>query len=175
MNIEDFREYCLSLPGVHDDFPFGKASSEYDRNLLVFYVGEKWFCFVNAVEFDRCNLKSDPDAIAELRARYEGILPAYHMNKRHWMGVSFHSDVPDGVIRALTRRSYDRVAGSLTRRQREAAGLPSAADPTTASPSAADPTIASPSAAEPSASEWSVAGPTAAAEPFTESSKQERS
>lgn len=43
MNIEEFRAYCLSFKGVHDKMPFEKATSEYDRNLLVFYVLDKWF------------------------------------------------------------------------------------------------------------------------------------
>lgn len=119
MNIEDFRAYCLSFAGVHDAFPFGKAVSEYDRNLLVFYVGDKWFCFVNAVEFDRCNLKCAPERITGLQERYRGVEPAYHMNKRHWIGVRFDSDVPDPVIRELVRDAYERVAGSLTGKQRE--------------------------------------------------------
>ena len=34
MNIEDFRTYCLSFKGVSEKMPFGKASTEYDRNLL---------------------------------------------------------------------------------------------------------------------------------------------
>ena len=122
MNIEDFRAYCLSFAGAHDAFPFGKAVSEYDRNLLVFYVGDKWFCFVNAVEFDCCNLKCDPGRIARLQERYEVVGPAYHMNKRHWIGVRFDSDVPDPVIRELVRDAYERVAGSLTRRQRATLG-----------------------------------------------------
>ena len=41
MNIEDFRTYCLSLKGVTEKMPFGKAASEYDRNLLVFSVLDK--------------------------------------------------------------------------------------------------------------------------------------
>ena len=52
MNVEEFREYCLSFKGVHDRMPFKKATSEYDRDLLVFYVMDKWFCFVN-IEFAR--------------------------------------------------------------------------------------------------------------------------
>ena len=32
MNIEEFREYCLSFKGVHDRMPFKKATSEYDRD-----------------------------------------------------------------------------------------------------------------------------------------------
>ena len=52
MNVEEFRTYCLSFAGTHDDFPFGKSSSDYDRDILVFYVLDKWFCFVNAVAWD---------------------------------------------------------------------------------------------------------------------------
>lgn len=43
MNVEEFRTYCLAFKGVHDKMPFEKATSEYDRNLLVFYVLDKWF------------------------------------------------------------------------------------------------------------------------------------
>ena len=117
MNIEDFRTHCLSFPGAHDDFPFGKAASEYDRNLLVFYVADKWFCFVNAVEFDFCNLRCDPALIPELRERYEGVGPGWHMNKRHWISVRFGSD---GVLLDMVKDSYELAAAKLTKQQRTA-------------------------------------------------------
>lgn len=119
MDIEEFRDYCLSFAGVHDAFPFGKATSEYDRNLLVFYVGDKWFCFVNAVVFDFCNVKCVPDKIRALQERYEGITPGYHMDKKYWISVHFDRDVPDAVIRELVRRSYEEVAAHLPKKQRE--------------------------------------------------------
>lgn len=118
MNIEDFRAYCLSFAGVHDAFPFGKATSEYDRNLLVFYVADKWFCFVNAVEFDFCNIKCAPDEIRNLQERYAGITPGYHMNKRYWISVRFDQDIPDAVIRQLVKDSYESVAAGLTKKER---------------------------------------------------------
>lgn len=34
-------------------------------------------------------------------------LPAWHMNKEHWLGVRLESDVPDSVIRSLIRDGYD--------------------------------------------------------------------
>ena len=58
MNIEEFRNHCLSLKGVTEKMPFEKANNDYDRNLLVFSIGDKWFCFVNIEMFDFCNLKS---------------------------------------------------------------------------------------------------------------------
>jgi len=110
MNIEDFRTYCLSLAGVHDAFPFGKATSAYDRDLLVFYAGKKWFCFVNAVACDCCTIKSTPERIAELRAHYEAVAPGYHMNKKYWISVHFDRDMSDAAILELVRESYELVA-----------------------------------------------------------------
>ena len=122
MNIEDFRAYCLSLKGVTEKMPFGKATSEYDRNLLVFSVLDKWFCFVNVDVFDFCDIKCDPEQIVELQERNQGILPGYHMNKKHWISVCFNQDVPDSKIRELVRQSYDIVVASLTKKQREKLG-----------------------------------------------------
>lgn len=120
MNIEDFRTYCLSLKGVHDKMPFEKAASEYDRNLLVFYVMDKWFCFVNVDVFDFCNIKCPTEQIEELQDRYEGITPGYHMNKKHWISVHFQKDVSDKTIKELVKQSYDMVAASLSKKEKEA-------------------------------------------------------
>ena len=101
MNIEDFRTYCLSFKGAYEKMPFEKAASAYDRNLLVFCVAEKWFCFVNVETFDFCNIKCAPDWIVDLQERYEGVTPAYHMNKKHW-----YTMILDGSVerRELFRR-----------------------------------------------------------------------
>ena len=123
MNIEEFRTHCLSFAGTHDDFPFVKATSEYDREILVFYVGDKWFCFVNAVHCDFCNLRCDPERIPQLQEQYEGIGPGWHMNKKHWISVRFGSDVPESLLRELVEQSYRLAAGHLTKKQRAELGL----------------------------------------------------
>lgn len=120
MNIEDFRTYCLSFKGVYDNMPFEKATSEYDRNLLVFYVADKWFCFVNVDVFDFCNIKCNSEQIEELQDIYEGIKPGYHMNKKYWISVYFNEDVPDKTIKELVKQSYDLVVASLSKKEREA-------------------------------------------------------
>lgn len=119
MNIEDFRTYCLSLKGVSDKMPFDKATTEYDRNLLVFSVLDKWFCFVNIDVFDFCTIKCPTEQIEELQERYEGIKPGYHMNKKHWISVYFDKDVPDKMVKDLVRQSYEIVASSLSKQDRE--------------------------------------------------------
>lgn len=119
MNIEEFRTYCLSFKGVHDKMPFEKAASEYDRNLLVFYVANKWFCFVNVDVFDFCNIKCNSDQIVDLQDRFEGITPGYHMNKKYWISVYFNKDVQDKTIKELVRQSYDIVVASLSKKEKE--------------------------------------------------------
>ncbi|MDQ0639938.1 putative DNA-binding protein (MmcQ/YjbR family) [Pedobacter sp. W3I1] len=115
MNAETLREYCLSFEGVTDKMAFTKASAEYDRNLLAFYVKEKWFCFFNVDEFDFCTLKCDPEESKILQDKYQGITPGYHMNKKHWISVHFNKDVPDKLIKTLLKKSYELVVASLTK------------------------------------------------------------
>ena len=119
MNIESFREYCLSLPNVTEKMPFTKVKDPYSRNVLCFYIGSKWFCYVNIEVFDRCCVKSAPDEAEELRARYAGITPAWHMNKRLWNDVYFNSDVSDSKILELVAESYRLVLGSLPAKERK--------------------------------------------------------
>ena len=116
MNIEEFRNYCLSLPYVTEKMPFPTVIDLYSRNVLCFYVGSKWFCYVNIEVFDRCCLKSTPEDAEELRERYQGIRPAWHMNKRMWNDVYFNADVPGKKIEELVKTSYRLVWGTLSTR-----------------------------------------------------------
>lgn len=119
MNVEEFREYCLSLSGVSEKMPFTQVADRYSRDVLCFYVGDKWFCFVNIEVFDFCCIKCQPEESEELRRNYEGIKPGWHMNKKYWISVCFDSDVPDGKVRELVSQSYHLVVESLPKRERE--------------------------------------------------------
>lgn len=120
MDIEEFRAFCLSLPNVTEKMPFTTVNDAYSRDVLCFYIGSKWFCYVNIDVFDRCCLKSTPEDAQELRASYDGIRPAWHMNKRHWNDVYFNSDVPDEKIKELVVKSYRLVLQSLSKKERDA-------------------------------------------------------
>lgn len=82
------------------------------------------FAFVNVETFDFCNIKCAPDRIVDLQERYEGVTPAYHMNKKHWISVHFDKDVPDRTIEDLVKQSYDLVAASLPKKERAALQTP---------------------------------------------------
>ena len=43
MNIEEFREYCLSFKGVHDRMPFKKATSELPSKSIAEEELQKFF------------------------------------------------------------------------------------------------------------------------------------
>jgi predicted DNA-binding protein (MmcQ/YjbR family) len=112
VNIEFFREYCLSKPCVTESTPFGE-------DVLVFKVGEKMFALVALDEVPAtANLKCDPDLALELRDRYEQVRPGYHMNKKHWNTVEIDTGIPESELRSMIDNSYDLVVKSLSKAMR---------------------------------------------------------
>ena len=121
MNIEAFRDYCLSKQYVTECFPF-------DEDTLVFKVAEKMFTATSLKKWESgdrsVNLKCDPERSLELRDQYEGIIPGYHMNKKHWNTVTIeHSDVPEPLIQELIDHSYNLVVSSLTKKKQRELGF----------------------------------------------------
>lgn len=112
MNLAQFQEYCLALPGVTEEFPFGEET-------LVYKVAGKMFALSSLENFETVNLKCDPEEAVELRERYEGVTPGYHMNKKHWNTVDVHSGIPNKLLLEWIRKSYDLVVASLPKKERE--------------------------------------------------------
>ena len=113
MDLESFREYCLSKPGATEDMPFGE-------DVLVFRVGGKMFALASLDEIPAtANLKCDPDLALELRDRYEQVRPGYHMNKKHWNTVEIDSGIPDAEVRKMIDHSYELVTKSLPKAERK--------------------------------------------------------
>ncbi len=114
MNVEAFRDFCLSFPGAWEGMPF-KGFFKNSRAILVFYVGEKMFCLFDLNAFDRCTLKCDPQLIDELRER-EGIHKPFNLSSKHWIGVDLNGSVPWKMVQALTATSYQLVSASLSKK-----------------------------------------------------------
>lgn len=108
MNIEEFRDYCLSLPDVTEATPFEKFSrGKY--TILVFYVGGHMFCYFNIDDFKFITIKCDPAMMAELKERYQAIGEPFNGDKRYWISVDVNSDVDDDTLKMLVRQSYELV------------------------------------------------------------------
>lgn len=112
MTLEDLQAYCGKKAGVSWDTPFGP-------DVLVFRVMGKMFALAPISVFDTVNLKCDPERAIELRERFDGITPGYHMNKQHWNTVDVSGSVPEKLIRELVDHSYELVRDSLPRKVRE--------------------------------------------------------
>ncbi len=117
MNIEEVREFGLGLPHVTERCPYGPET-------LCLEIGGKQFCLIALDgEWDFYNLKLDPEYSIELQERYGDIRPGYHMNKKHWVSVSFEGDVPDTLQRAMIVHAYYQTAKGLPKKTLSALGI----------------------------------------------------
>lgn len=116
MNIEEIRNYTLSLPHVTEDMPYGPE-------WVVFRVGGKIFLHIPLdSEEPRIAIKLRPDIGQELRDTLDCVRPAYHLNKKHWNDVYIENTVDDNLIKNWIRQSYELVYEKLPRKVREELG-----------------------------------------------------
>ena len=113
MDIETYRNYCLSKKGVTESFPF-------DEEVLVFKVLDKVFALGSILSIPlKVNLKCDPDKAIAYRDQYEEVTPGYHMNKKHWNTVDFHGNLDDRTLKHMINHSYELVVSKMTKKKRD--------------------------------------------------------
>ena len=108
MNIEEFRDYCLSLPDVTEATPFEKFSRG-KFTILVFYVNKHVFCYFKVDDFSNITIKCDPSEMVELKEQYQAISEPYNGDKRYWVSIQPNMDFPDDGLKELVRKSYEMV------------------------------------------------------------------
>ena len=108
MNIEQLRNYCLSLPGVTEATPFEKFSRGR-FTILVFYVSAHMFCYFNIDDFSQITVKCEPSHIVELKECYQAVADPFNGNKGHWISIHLGMDMPDDEILDLVKNSYQLV------------------------------------------------------------------
>ena len=119
MNIEQVREYTLSLFGVTEDQPFG------DDNITFRLEGKIFMCLsLGGDEYEiknsepRLALKLSPERNEELRAQFSAVTPAFHWNKKHWSDV-YYEQLDDTQIEEWIKESYRLVASKLPKAIRQ--------------------------------------------------------
>ncbi len=116
MDIEQFREYCLSKPATSENFPF-------DEVTLALRVAGKIFALTGLDnEVFSVNLKCDPDYAQELREQYPEVQPGFHMNKTHWNTVDFTGSLDQSLLKKLIDHSYEQVVKTLKKSERAVLG-----------------------------------------------------
>ena len=100
------------------EYPWAK----YDDNAVFRHSdNQKWFALVMGVEKDKLglsgdeyvdviNLKIDDMMFRDVLVHTEGILPAYHMNKEHWITVLLDGTVDENKVYDLIDASYVATA-----------------------------------------------------------------
>ncbi len=108
MSIEEVRTFCLTLPGVTEDMPYGP-------DWVVFRIEGKIFLHIS-LERRLIAIKLQPELGEELREKYDAVTPAWHMNKKHWNDVVIENTFPNKTIEGWIKKSYDLVVDKLPHR-----------------------------------------------------------
>ena len=120
MHLDDIRAYCLSLPGVTEDQPFGDYNITFrveGKIFLCLWLGdERLVAEQRELHFA---LKLLPERNEELRRTYEAVTPAWHWNKKHWSDVFFER-LEHSLVESLIRESHTLIVSLLPKRLRQA-------------------------------------------------------
>lgn len=109
MNIESYRDYCLSLKQAEEKMPF-------DDRVLVFTIKGKIFSLTDIDTFEIINVKCAPEEALVLREEHEGVIPGYHMNKKHWNSILTAKNIKESLIKKWIKDSYDLVVAGLPKK-----------------------------------------------------------
>ena len=113
-------DYIKKKYKVSPEFPWRK----YDGNAVFRHAdNNKWFALIMDVQGDKVgvpeadyvdviNLKVDDMFFRDMIIQEEGIMPAYHMNKMHWITVRLDGTVPEERIFDLISMSFMATASA---------------------------------------------------------------
>ena len=113
MTKQDFFEYCLDAYGTAPDHPFDE---DYETAVLRHADNRKWYAIVMKVSRHKFGIDSDevinvvnlklPTEMFGSFGTSDGVYPAYHMNKLHWISVLL-PDAPEDVVQFLVNVSFE--------------------------------------------------------------------
>ena len=113
MTKREFFAYCLNTYGTSPDYPFDE---DFETAVFRHADNRKWYAIVMKVsrrkfEFDSdevidvVNLKLPTEMFGSFGAT-DGVYPAYHMSKFHWISVLL-PDAPDDIVQFLVNVSFE--------------------------------------------------------------------
>ena len=113
MTKQEFLQYCLDTYGTSPDYPF---DDWMESAVLRHEDNRKWYAIVMRVQRRKFGFDSDePVDVVNLKlptemfgsfSEADGVYPAYHMNKLHWISVIL-PEAPADVTHFLTKASFE--------------------------------------------------------------------
>ena len=122
MTKQEFFELCSSSYFTLPDYPFDE---DFETAVLRHADNRKWYAIMMRVPrrkfgfdsdevIDVVNLKLPTEMFGSFGAA-EGVYPAYHMNKLHWISVLL-PDAPDDVVLFLLNASFEATKNRSKKR-----------------------------------------------------------
>lgn len=120
MDRQTVFDYIKKKYHVLPEYPWRK----YDSNAVFRHTdNKKWFALVMDVQshklglpgseyIDAVNLKIDDIFFRDIIIKEDGIMPAYHMNKMHWITVLLNGTVPEKRVLELIDMSFLATASA---------------------------------------------------------------
>mgnify|MGYP000180503220 FL=1 len=123
MTKHSFLSYCLTTYNTSPDYPFDE---DFETAVLRHVDNRKWYALVMRVSrrkfgfdsnevIDVVNLKL-PVEMFGFFGMSDGVYPAYHMNKLHWISVLL-PDAPEDVVRFLVNVSFEATKDKRKRQK----------------------------------------------------------
>ena len=124
MTKQEFFELCSSSYFTQPDYPF----DDWMESAVFRHAdNKKWFAIVLSVPrrkfgfdsdevIDVVNLKLPTEMFGSFGAA-DGVYPAYHMNKLHWISVLL-PDAPNDVVQFLLNASFEATKSKIKQRKR---------------------------------------------------------
>lgn len=120
---EDIYNLIFDEYSVEPEFPWPDAP---DACVFRHSDNRKWFAIIMTVKnsslgikkeghTDCINVKIIPEDIYDL-LEFEGILPAYHMNKKHWITILLDGSVNTKLIAKLLDTSFELTKKKIYRK-----------------------------------------------------------
>ena len=113
MTKREFLEYCMDTYGTSPDYPF---EDDFETAVLRHSDNRKWYALVMWVARSKFGLGRDeltcvvnlklPSEMFGSFGAADGVYPAYHMNKLHWISVIL-DDVSEELLHFLVNASYE--------------------------------------------------------------------
>ena len=113
MTRQTFLEYCLDTYGTAADYPFDE---DFETAVLRHTGSRKWYALVMRISRRKVGIDSDEVVdVVNLKLPLEmfgsfgaadGVYPAYHMNKLHWISVLL-PDAADDLVEFLVNACYE--------------------------------------------------------------------
>ena len=111
---QEVLDFALDLEGACADCPF---EEDFVTTVLRHSDSGKWFGILmrvapqkvgrqSDIPLELLNVKIAPEDGFVARELFDSILPAYHMNKTHWVTVVLDGSVPSPFVNRMIAKSY---------------------------------------------------------------------